>query len=167
MTHPYADLARRAIGAWLRGEPLPIGLPDGLEARASVFVSLHRPDGALRGCIGHLAPTRATLGEEIATTAVLAASDDPRFPPLRPEELSELDVEVSVLSAPEPVADAADLDASTFGVVVTSGRRRGVLLPDLEGVDTVAEQLAIARRKAGIDPREPVSLERFRVRKYR
>lgn len=131
-----------------------------------MFVSLHDRAGELRGCIGHLVRTRETLGDEIAATAVLAACEDPRFPPLRADELAGLQVEVSVLGAPEP-SDRAGLDPRRYGVVVRSGARRGVLLPDLEGVDTVAQQVDIACRKAGILAGEAVAIERFVVEKHR
>ncbi|HMV70425.1 MAG TPA: AmmeMemoRadiSam system protein A, partial [Myxococcota bacterium] len=130
---------------------------------AGVFVTL-RAGGELRGCIGHITPTRASLLEEVAAVAPLAAVEDPRFPPVRADELDGLDVEVSVLEPPEPCA-ADQLDPRVWGVIVTAGGRRGLLLPDLEGVDSVEQQLAIARRKAGVPPGAAVALERFRVRK--
>lgn len=166
--HPLARVAREAIAAWLDGRVYsPPPLPEPWREAQPVFVSLHGPDGELRGCIGHLARTCDSLADEIATVAVLAASQDPRFPPLERSELAGLDVEVDVLGPSEPVAGPEALDPRRYGVVVTAGRRRGVLLPDLEGVDTVADQLAIARRKAGISPHEAVSIERFEVTKHR
>ena len=132
--------------------------------RAGVFVSLHR-EGHLRGCIGTIAPTWPTLAQEVAHNAVEAATQDPRFPPLLPSELADLDVKVDVLHAPE-ACELSELDPSTYGVIVTDGRRRGLLLPDLEGVDTVSVQLEIALRKAGIAPGSPCRLERFLVDRY-
>lgn len=168
MTHPYLRIARDAIGAWAEGRAYqPPALPPELERHQPVFVSLHDAAGELRGCIGHLAPTCGTLADEIATTAVLAASRDPRFPPVDASELASLAVEVSVLGAPEPVTDLATLDPKVWGVVVSRGGRRGVLLPDLDGVDTVAQQLAIARRKAQLPPDGPVTVERFAVEAFR
>lgn len=158
---PLWVLARRAIREALAGRrlrPAPAGPP------AGVFVSLHR-DGELRGCIGHMAPTTGSLTEEVAAVAPLAALQDPRFPPLDPAELDDLDVEVDVLEPPEPASGPEDLDPRVWGVVVSHGGRHGVLLPDLPGVDTVQQQLDIVRRKAGIGRDEPVHLERFRVRK--
>lgn len=168
MTHPVAAVAREAIAAHLEGRRYrPPALPAPWTAAQPVFVSLHDPSGELRGCIGHLSRTCGTLAEEVAAVAVLAATEDPRFPPVDRAELDGLSVEVSVLNDPVPIPGPEALDPRRYGVVVHAGRRRGVLLPDLEGIDTVAEQLAIARRKAGISPHEAVSLERFEVTKLR
>jgi len=135
-------------------------------SRAGVFVSLKK-FGDLRGCIGTTAPTTSSVVAESVQNAVSASTQDPRFDPVRPEELAWLDVSVDVLEKPEPAPSRADLDPSVWGVIVTARGRRGLLLPDLEGVDTVEAQLSIACRKAGIDPREPYSIERFRVTRYR
>ncbi len=163
---PWVRLARAALEAWVRGRetlPLPPGLPAELrETRAGAFVSVHK-EGRLRGCIGTIAPTCACLGEEIIQNAVSAASRDPRFGPIRAEELPLLEISVDVLGAPEDIASEAELDVKRYGVIVTKGERRGLLLPDLEGVDTPARQVAIARQKAGIRPEERVKLQRFQV----
>ncbi len=127
-------------------------------------MSLHR-GGRLRGCIGTILPTQPTLAEEVAANAVQAAEKDPRFPQLAADELSDLDISVDVLHAPEPCTPD-DLDPRHYGVIVSSGWRRGLLLPDLEGVDDVETQVEIAMRKAGIGPGEPHDLERFRVDRY-
>jgi AmmeMemoRadiSam system protein A len=165
MTHPLIDVARRSVEASLEHHRyLPPGLDEPWRAPRPVFVTLRSPDGSLRGCIGHLSATRDTLAEEVAECAVLAASEDPRFPPVTQGELDGLTWEISVLEDPKPCS-RADLDPRRYGVVVTSGRRRGVLLPDLDGVDTVDDQLSIACRKAGIFAGEPLSLERFEVLK--
>ncbi|MDZ4169419.1 MAG: AmmeMemoRadiSam system protein A [Coriobacteriia bacterium] len=132
--------------------------------RAGVFVSLHR-HGDLRGCIGTIAPTQAYLGAEVVGNAVEAATNDPRFPSLSADELEDLEIKVDVLHAPEPAA-VEDLDPAHFGVIVTSGWRRGLLLPDLDGVDDVDTQIAIALRKAGIGPKEEYALQRFQVDRY-
>lgn len=157
-------VAREAIRARLEGRsprlPAPAGL---LGQRAPVFVTLRRA-GRLRGCIGSLAPIRPNLVEETADRAIAAAFEDPRFPPVGPGEIDDLEVEVSILQPAEPVASLAELDPRRFGVVVSDRYgRRGVLLPDIEGVDTPEQQVEIARRKAGIPPGEPVSVERFEV----
>ncbi len=163
---PWVRLARASLEAWVRGRetlPLPPELPAELrETRAGAFVSVHK-EGRLRGCIGTIAPTCACLGEEIIQNAVSAASRDPRFGPIRPEELPLLEISVDVLGAPEDIASEAELDVKRYGVIVTKGERRGLLLPDLEGVDTPARQVAIARQKAGIRPEERVKLQRFQV----
>lgn len=146
--------------------PRPEGLPDWLlKERAGCFVTLHK-FGELRGCIGTIAPTQPCLADEIIHNAVSAAARDPRFPAVRAGELDDIDCSVDVLAAPEDIADESLLDVKEYGVIVTRGGRRGLLLPNLDGVDTVADQVAIARRKAGIGPDEPVSLQRFKVTRY-
>lgn len=164
------ELARLAIdkcvreGRTLKQEDCP-ELFRKIEGRAGAFVSLKK-QGDLRGCIGTFEPTRSNLAEEIVSNAISSCSRDPRFEPVREGELDQLEVSVDVLGEPEPVADESKLDPREYGVIVRSGRRLGLLLPDLEGVNTVEEQLDIARRKAGIGPREPVELFRFKVRRY-
>jgi len=161
------SLARQAIDAYVReGERIaapPLSDPE-YPPRAGAFVSLHR-EGRLRGCIGTIGPTRDSLAEEIVGNAIEAATRDPRFPPLAPDELGDLDIKVDVLHPPESCS-LQDLDPSRFGVITTSGWRRGLLLPDLEGVDDVATQVQIAMQKAGIDPGEPCAYERFKVDRY-
>lgn len=163
---PYVQLARTSVEHWVRtGQyaPLPGGLPPEMtDTRAGAFVSLHRA-GQLRGCIGTIFPVAPSLAEEILRNAVEAAAHDPRFAPVAPEELAGLEVKVDVLGAPQPVASAEELDPRRYGVIVTAGGRRGLLLPDLEGVDTAEEQIAISRQKAGIPAGAPVGLERFEV----
>ncbi|WP_406677140.1 AmmeMemoRadiSam system protein A [Moorella sp. ACPs] len=160
-------LARQSLEHYLRtGKVLPVPdpLPPELAGRAGAFVSIKK-HGSLRGCIGTIGPTRANLAEEIIYNALAAGLEDPRFPPVTVEELPELRYSVDVLSEPEP-ATLADLDPKVYGVIVSCGRRRGLLLPDLEGIDTVEEQVAIARQKGGIGPDEPYQLERFKVTRY-
>ena len=146
---------------------LPKNLPDELmNRRAGAFVSLHK-DGNLRGCIGTIMATQNTLAEEILTNAISACSRDPRFSPVTEDELDDLEYSVDVLGEPEQIFDLKALDVRKYGVIVENGTRRGLLLPDLEGVDTVAEQIAIAKRKAGIRPDEKVALWRFEVIRHR
>lgn len=157
-------VARAAISAWLSGEDPPAwpAFPP-----LPVFVTLRNLDGSLRGCIGSLAASEPDLARETARSAVLAATRDPRFPPLSLHEIRGIRIEVSVLEPEETVAHVGELDPSTFGVVVRDGfGRRGLLLPDIPGIEDAAVQVDIARRKAGIAPGEPVSLSRFRVRKW-
>jgi MEMO1 family protein len=161
-------LARRTIEARVR-DPRPAPVPPPLAGgeypqRAGAFVSLHR-GGDLRGCIGTIAPTAPTLAEEVAHNAVEAALHDPRFPPLAEDELADLEVKVDVLQEPESCT-LEDLDPARYGVIVSDGWRRGLLLPDLEGVDDVAMQVSIAMRKAGISPGEQCAVERFKVDRY-
>ena len=162
----YVRLARRSLESYVLHRTkirVPEDLPEELtRRRAGAFVSLHK-HGRLRGCIGTIGPTADCLAREIIDNAVSAAVRDPRFDPVRPEELKWLEISVDVLGPAEPIDSEAQLDVKRYGVIVTSGRRRGLLLPDLEGVDTVEEQVAIARQKAGIGPGEAISLERFEV----
>lgn len=140
------------------------GVPCHGMPRAGCFVSLKK-NGELRGCIGTIAPTKETLEEEILSNAISACSADYRFNPVQEDELPFLTVSVDVLGASER-ATKADLDPARYGVIVTNGANRGLLLPDLEGVDTVDEQLSIACRKGGIDPARDYSIERFTVTRY-
>lgn len=141
-------------------------LPSELANPAGAFVSLKK-NGQLRGCIGTILPTQANAAQEIIRNAVSAATEDPRFPPVTASELTELDISVDILGAPEKIESMATLDPAKFGVIVRRGHRSGVLLPDLEGVDTVAAQVEIACRKAGIDPADQYELFRFQVVRYR
>ncbi len=163
---PWVQLAWQSVESYVcrrRVIDVPAGLPEALTGtRAGAFVSIHK-QGRLRGCIGTIAPTRANLAEEIIHNAVSASTRDPRFPAIRPEELPMLEISVDVLGAPEDIASSQELDVKRYGVIVTRGHRRGLLLPDLDGVDTVEQQIEIARQKAGIGPDEPVSLQRFEV----
>jgi hypothetical protein len=134
--------------------------------RAGVFVSLKK-HGQLRGCIGTFMPTTPSVYQEFARNAVAAATEDPRFSPVTADELEEIRYSVDVLSEPEPVTDISELDPRKYGVIVSKGHLRGLLLPDLEGVDTVREQLKITRMKAGINPDdEDVKIFRFTVKRY-
>ncbi len=164
-------LARRAVESFVRtGAKIesPCKATGLLAARAACFVSLKTKDGELRGCIGTIEPVEDTLSEELIMNALNACTRDPRFPPVEPEELPEIVYSVDVLAAPEP-ATFEELDASIYGVIVedASGVRRGLLLPDIEGVDTTSKQMEIAARKAGIPPGAPVKLFRFSVQRFR
>ena len=163
---PWVQLAWQSVESWVlyrRVMAVPEGLPEALtQRRAGAFVSIHK-QGRLRGCIGTIAPTRDSLAEEIIHNAVSAAARDPRFDPIRGDELKWLEINVDVLGEPEDIASEDALDVKRYGVIVSRGHRRGLLLPDLDGVDTVQQQVAIARQKAGIGPGEKVSLQRFEV----
>jgi len=164
-TDPLVRLAQSTIESFIRTRAIPAapGLPPDLPPRAGCFVSIHTGSGAeLRGCIGTIGPTQPTLAAEVIHNAISAATQDPRFPAIRPGELDGLDISVDVLFEPEP-AQREDLDPKLFGVIVTQGFRRGLLLPDLDGVDTADEQLRIACLKAEIDPATNYEIERFRV----
>ena len=134
-----------------------------LYRRAGVFVSIHK-NGSLRGCIGTIAPTCSSIAQEIAQNAVSASTKDPRFPAIRPSELDELEITVDVLGDTEHIDSPDQLDVKRYGVIVSKGRRRGLLLPNLDGVDTVEEQISIALQKAGLHTdEENYELERFEV----
>lgn len=137
-----------------------------MKERRGVFVSL-KMQGRLKGCIGTYEPATPSVAEEVIANAISAATRDPRFMPVRLPELGEIDISVDILSPPEPVRSISELDSERYGVIIKSGFRRGLLLPDIEGVDTAGEQVKIARRKAGIGPAEPIELYRFEVRRYR
>ena len=162
----FVKLARASVESWVRDRrvlPLPADLPAELRARrAGAFVSIHK-NGQLRGCIGTISAAEDCLGQEIIQNAVSASSRDPRFSPITPDELRYLEISVDVLGDAEPVDSPDKLDAKRYGVIVSRGRKRGLLLPDLDGVDTVEEQIRIAKKKAGIREDEDCSLERFEV----
>lgn len=165
---PLVALAREAIEEYVRFgrvKVAPNPLPPEMETRAGVFVSLKK-FGQLRGCIGTIEPLRANLAEEIIENAISASTRDPRFEPVTEEELDDLSISVDVLSHPEPISSMADLDPKRYGVIVESGWKLGLLLPDLDGVDTVEDQVGIAMRKAGIINGEPVKLYRFEVKRH-
>ncbi len=167
---PYLSLARQTIETYVKtGAPIkiPEDLPEEmLNRRAGAFVSLHI-DGGLRGCIGTIGPVADNLAEEIISNAISAAARDPRFSPVRESELPFLEYNVDVLNEPEDIDSPDQLDVKKYGVIVSKGMRRGLLLPDLEGVDSISEQLRIAKQKAGIDPDdEDVKLQRFTVTRH-
>lgn len=166
--HPLAQLARDAVESYIREgkAPNPAKLTPEMRQRAGVFVSIHKSD-ALRGCIGTFEPVQPNVAGEIIQNAISSATWDPRFPAITPGELDDLSYSVDVLTRPEPVDNPDELDAKRYGVIVEAGFRKGLLLPDLEGVNSVAEQIAICRQKAGISPGEPVKLYRFEVRRYK
>lgn len=164
---PWVKLARRSLETYVKTGQRLTSLPEDLPTemttqQAGAFVSLHK-NGQLRGCIGTIAPTCDNLAWEIVQNAVSACSRDPRFSPVRPDELDDLEYSVDVLGAPEPVDSPAALDPKTYGVIVSCGGRRGLLLPDLDGVDSVEAQLSIALQKGGIRENEPYKIERFKV----
>lgn len=166
----YVALARQSLETYVRTGKM-LQMPDALpkemtDRRAGAFVSLKK-DGALRGCIGTIQGVRDSLAEEIIENAVSAGVHDPRFLPVTEKELDHLVYSVDVLGDTEEIEGPEDLDVGRYGVIVSRGVRRGLLLPNLEGVDTVEEQIDIARQKAGIGADEPVKLERFEVVRHR
>lgn len=162
----FVKLARASVESWVLNHkklPVPAGLPEEMLTRkAGIFVSIHE-HGALRGCIGTIMATQDSIAEEILQNAISACSKDPRFDPITADELASLEISVDVLGDLEPIDSPDMLDVKRYGVVVSCGMKRGLLLPNLDGVDTVEEQIRIARQKGGIRESEPYKLERFEV----
>lgn len=163
------NLARKAIEHYLIHRtylPIPKDLPRELrDQKAGVFVCL-KVHGKLRGCIGTFHPQQDHLISEIIHNAVSAAVEDPRFSPVTLKDLPSIHITVDILTPPESITSPDQLDPKKYGVIVQRGWRRGLLLPDIEGVDSIQEQIRIARSKAGIRDDEPVELFRFRVERY-
>ena len=166
--HPIAKLAKDTVENYVvSGKVIEAEqITDEMKERAGVFVSIHKY-GQLRGCIGTFEPARENIAGEIITNAISSATRDPRFSPVVPAELDDLDYSVDVLTQPEPVKNMKELDPKKYGVIVESGYRRGLLLPDLEGVESADHQIEICRLKAGITPNESVKLYRFMVKRYK
>lgn len=165
-TDPYVFLARRSLETYITTRKMmevPDDLcPELLDRQAGAFVSLHKNDD-LRGCIGTIAPTTASIAEEIIRNAVRAAVADPRFPEVTPDELPFITINVDVLGEIEDISSPDELDIKRYGVIVRNGFRTGLLLPDLDGITSVDQQIRIAKLKAGIAPSESVELQRFEV----
>lgn len=174
-THPYPRLARLVIDACLNNRPAPdhaaaeamTDNPDIWKTPSGCFVSIKNADGSLRGCIGTFMPTKGTLYEELRDNAVSASTRDPRFAPMQAAELAGVCISVDVLSPPERIHSVSQLDPKKYGVIITQGNKRGLLLPDLEGVDTVDRQLGIAAQKAGIRDMQDIEIYRFTVERFK
>jgi AmmeMemoRadiSam system protein A len=166
----YVRLARLSLETYVRTgkrAKLPSGLPEDMTGRrAGTFVSLKKR-GQLRGCIGTISATAASVAEEIMQNAVSSAVNDPRFDPVTEDELNDLEISVDVLGEAEEIDSPDKLDVKRYGVIVQNGGRRGLLLPNLEGVNTVEEQISISKQKAGIRPSEQVKLSRFEVVRHK
>jgi hypothetical protein len=165
---PLARLAKQTVEMYVNeGKvPRPEQLTAEMKERAGVFVSLHK-HGALRGCIGTFEPQAKNVADEVIANAVSSSTRDPRFSPVRKSELKDLEYSVDVLTQPVPVEDKGKLDPKKYGVIVESGYRKGLLLPDLEGVDTVEQQIDICCQKAGIAPDEETNLYCFEVKRFK
>lgn len=167
--HPYVKLAKDTIREYIKSKKIPSApadLPAIMQRKAGVFVSLKK-SGRLRGCIGTFTPSCQNIYQEIMRNAISAANNDPRFSPVKEEELDTLSYSVDVLSEPSLVHNISELDHKKFGIIVVKDFKKGLLLPDIEGVDTVHEQLKIAKLKAGIDPAdEDVVIYKFTVERY-
>ena len=164
----YVELAKNTIEKYIREkeiyDPSDSELTDEMRStRAGAFVSIHK-NGALRGCIGTISSVYSCIGQEIIENAVAASTRDPRFNPIKADELAALEISVDVLSDAEDISSKDELDVKKYGVIVTKGLKRGLLLPNLDGVDTVDEQVAIALSKAGLKENEKgYALQRFEV----
>jgi MEMO1 family protein len=165
---PLVKLAKDSIETYVKERKVfqPKEFTSEMKEKAGVFVCIKK-EGELRGCIGTFEPTQDNVAEEIVANAINTATQDPRFTPVRASELKDLEYTVDVLTEPEPIESKDQLDPRKYGVIVESGYRRGLLLPDLEGVDTADYQIEVSRQKAGIDPDEPVKLYRFEVKRYK
>jgi hypothetical protein len=167
--HPLIKLAKDTVELYIREGKIAEVREDDLapeyRQRAGVFVCL-KLRGVLRGCIGTFHPMEPTIAHETVRNAISAATCDPRFSCIREDELAEIEYTVDVLTPPEKVTDTSELDPRRYGVIVQAGGKRGLLLPDLEGVDTAATQVGIAMQKAGIPPGAVVELYRFEVKRY-
>ena len=165
----YVKIAREAIEKYVKtGEKIVLSsnaLKGLRNKKAGVFVSLKK-FGNLRGCIGTFMPVQENILREIIENAISAATADPRFSPVTSGELKDLNVSVDVLTPPQEVDNISELNPKKYGVIVSSGYKKGLLLPDLDGVDTAEYQIEIAKQKAGIYPREKVKLFRFEVKRY-
>ncbi|MGB4657563.1 MAG: AmmeMemoRadiSam system protein A [Mobilitalea sp.] len=166
----YVHLARTSLETYIKTghyAKIPENLPEEMTSkRAGVFVSLKK-HGSLRGCIGTISPVTESIAAEILRNAVSAAAEDPRFAPVAKEELEELVYSVDILSEAEPITSMSELDEERYGVIVNSGHKRGLLLPNLEGVDSIEQQVQIAKKKAGIYDNEPFTMERFEVVRHK
>jgi hypothetical protein len=169
MTLP--ELARQAISIYLESGKIivpPAEIAAQYRGQAGTFVSLHTKDGRLRGCIGTFSPTKENISEEVIHNAISAAVHDPRFHPLPLSELDETEISVDVLSPPEPVKDIKELDPKKYGIIIsTRDERRGLLLPDIDGVDTTDQQIDICQQKGGINSDEDYGIEKFTVTRYK
>jgi AmmeMemoRadiSam system protein A len=167
--HPIVTLAKNAVEKHIL-ENIILPSPDNqvteMKNKAGVFVSIKKR-GELRGCIGTFLPSTDNVADEIIQNAISAATRDPRFPPVDSTELPELEYSVDILAAPEEVKNSEELDPEKYGIIVKSGDQRGLLLPDLEGVNTVDEQIRIALMKAGISSEDQIELFRFEVKRYK
>jgi len=164
----YVRLARETLETYVKERKIidtnKLTLPREMkEQRAGVFVSIKTKDGNLRGCIGTISPYTCNIAEEIVNNTVSAGTCDPRFIPVREHELENLVYSVDILKSPEEISSKTELDVNKYGVIVRKGGRSGLLLPNLEGVDTPDDQISIALRKAGIGKNENFKMERFEV----
>jgi len=167
LTNLITSLAKEAVENYVRHERTikntsshPFLLKPG-----AAFVSL-KIKKQLRGCLGSIEPQKKTLAEEIIANAVSAATHDYRFNPVQIQELAHIAYSIDVLSKLTPVKSLKELDAQKYGVLVEKGISKGLLLPNLEGVETVKQQLDIAKHKAGIFENSGLTIYRFEVQRF-
>lgn len=165
-----AELARLTVEKYIKENKTPV-YPQSLLGvnveRAGAFVSIKTKSNDLRGCIGTIFPTKTTIIEEIIHNAIAAATEDPRFNAIQRQELNDLKYSVDILFPPEPVKSFDELDPKNYGIIVVArSGRQALLLPDLEGIDTVDMQVSVCKNKAGIPQSEPVAIQRFKVERY-
>lgn len=166
--NPYVRLARESLTYYLLYGyymDVPDYVTDEMKKlKRGVFVTLKK-EGQLRGCIGTTVPVMENVAKEIIRNAVEAGEYDPRFNPVTEDEIDEIDFSVDILT--EPVeAEKEELDVKKYGVIVRSGKKSGLLLPDLEGIDTVEQQLKIVLQKAEISPDENYEIKKFEIIRY-
>lgn len=168
MSKEIVELAREAVREYVlngRRKEKPKNLTPEMKKRRGVFVSIKK-NGKLRGCIGTTRPTQSNIAQEIISNAISASNHDPRFSPVQPDEIEQLEFSVDILGEKEPVNGLEELNPDKYGVIVEKDHRSGLLLPDLEGIDTAADQVEIAKKKAGISSAEDVDLYRFEVNRH-
>ena len=167
-SHPLVSLAIHSIKHYIeKGHPLPCPdpLPEAMKIQAGTFVSIKK-NTLLRGCIGTIQPKYANLAEEVIQNAIKAASEDPRFPPIEKKELDQLTITVDVLTAPEKIDDTSSLELKRYGLIVRHKGRQGLLLPDLENIKSVDQQLKVCLKKGGVKKSDPYELYRFKVKRF-
>ncbi len=166
----YVEIAKKTVEDFVKTGKIPPAskeIPEVMKKKAGVFVSIKKK-GKLRGCIGTFLPATDNIYTEIIRNAIAAATEDPRFPPIQESELTELEFSVDVLSPPEPIKSLDELDPKKYGILVVKGWKKGLLLPDIEGVNSIDEQLKITKLKAGIDPFDAdVEIYKFTVERYK
>ncbi|PMP84942.1 MAG: AmmeMemoRadiSam system protein A [Thermodesulfobium narugense] len=166
--HPYVQLAKEAVELWVKEHKKPdkdVKKSPLFERKSACFCTIYK-NKELRGCIGTIFPLHDSLYEEIIENAISAATRDPRFEPVRVEELNLLEYKVDVLSEISPVKDLNKLNPKINGIIVKQGSKQALLLPDLEGIDSVEDQIRIVKMKAGIFNDLPCEYFTFTVERY-
>ncbi|MGQ9570612.1 MAG: AmmeMemoRadiSam system protein A [Thermodesulfovibrionales bacterium] len=167
--HPLVELAKKSVETYIKEKKVinpPDNLSPELKEKAGVFVCIKK-HGQLRGCIGTYSPCCDNVALETIRNAICAATKDPRFNIVSENELKDLEYSVDILSPPQKVKDLSELDPKRYGIILVSGNKKGLLLPDLEGVNTFEEQIRIVRMKASISPNEDVEIYKFEVKRYK